>query len=182
LPQLPQQHDPSADLPGRRATDAALADEGPRASEALASRTCFQHTYEALQRGLEDVRFLVEHRAFFSAAKRFGELRSALEQHFKDEDTALLPSFARTGADASLVERLLSRRVNVLIRLEGVARTVSAGNAAAGLGHLCELDAALDAYRGDEEQVVHPALSELLKTDADWDRLCAHCRLAASRE
>jgi hypothetical protein len=181
MPQLPHQYDPSAERSGRRATD-ALADQRSDASGAAGSHTCFQHVYEVLQHELEDVRFLVEHRAFFSAAKRFGELRTTLEQHFKNEDAALLPSFARTGADGGPVTSLLARRANVLVRVEAAGRTISAGSGPASLGHLIELDEMLNEYRGDEEQIVHPALSELIKTDADWERLCVRCRLSASRD
>ncbi len=134
--------------------------------------TCFLRQYDTLNRILGEVEMMAEHRTFAAAAERFEAFRRALERHFSDEQDVLLPHFMKhASAPGEAVERILDARAQILRDLGEVGAALASSDYARFCVAMTALDRSLDAHRLDEEQVVHPALDAILKTDADWDRL-----------
>lgn len=140
--------------------------------------TCFLRRYEALRHILRDVEVLGALRSL-STAKRFGEFRMLLEQHFRDEEEVLLPRFSQLAPEPrAVLDALHAHRLRVLKSVDDVASTIAGSEHAAFCAAMNGLDEALEAHRVDEEHVVHPALENVLKNDSDWELLCAQVRFA----
>lgn len=125
----------------------------------------------SIESTLADVRFLVMARSFPAAAKRMGELRLHLEQHLETEHQ-LVPIFLqRTGDPASLVPRLSREHDRIPERCEAVCCAITQWDSARALYELDRLTAALEAHQDTEDELVHPALDDLVPDEIDWDTL-----------
>jgi hemerythrin len=128
--------------------------------------------HRALDHTLADVEYLAQRRSFQSAAKRFGELRRAMERHLHDEEDVLLPAFeSRTGDPDRILPMIRAQHASLLDVLDSIAAALSCDDYNAFCAAILELGDQLRAHEADEERVLHPALDRVLPTDADWKAL-----------
>ena len=125
----------------------------------------------AIEKTLADVRFLVMARCFQSAAKRMGELRRHLEAHL-DTEGRLVPIFInRTGDPGLLALRLRKEHDKIPRRLEAATSAITRWESSKALFELDRLAEALDAHHETEDELLHPALDDLMSDDLDWESL-----------
>jgi hypothetical protein len=157
----------------------ALAVEDQKMNGLRRPRTCFVRQYRRLTDILVDVRFLVERRSFVTASKRFGEFLMMLEQHLKEEALVLLPELERRTHHVEPARTALAHTGGRLTACTGaVAVALSVGDGHAFTSRMTELSEALQAHRDDEERLFHPAVGGVLRSEADWQRLCTHALLS----
>ena len=124
-----------------------------------------------IEKLLADVRFLVTARSFQSAAKKMGELRRHLEAHLETEGR-LVPIFVdRTGDPGLVALRLRREHEKIPRRLEAACNAITQWDSSRALYELDCLAAALSAHRETEDELLHPALDDLVPADLDWESL-----------
>jgi hypothetical protein len=136
-----------------------------------ASKQLLSQEERALEKTLADVRFLVMGRCFQSAAKRMGELRRRLEAHL-DTEGRLMPIFInRTGDPALLALRLRKEHDKIPRRVEAASGAITQWDSSRALYELDRLSEALEAHHETEDELLHPALDDLVPDDLDWESL-----------
>lgn len=122
---------------------------------------------------MADVEFLVDRRSFLQAAKRFGELRAALESHLHAEERVLLPLFEngdprRKGA----AKTLRDEHRKMLAMLDHLGAAISRNDFALFAKAVREFDVLAIEHQDSEQRVLHPWLEKVVHTEADYRRLC----------
>ena len=126
-----------------------------------------------LDQNLADVEFLSLRQSYFQAAIRFGELRHRLEEHIQTEEQFLLPLLVQhTGDPDGIAARIREDHRRLSDRVDAVAVAISQWDRAAFVEQVANLRAALKVHHEDEEARLHPLLSDVVRTAADWRLLC----------
>lgn len=125
----------------------------------------------SIDKTLADVRFLVMAKCFQSAAKRMGELRHHLEHHL-DTEGRLVPIYInRTGDPGALALRLRKEHEKVPSRLDAVCSAITQWDSSKALYELDRLATVLEAHHETEDELLHPALDDLVTDELDWEAL-----------
>ena len=122
------------------------------------------------EKTFDDVRWLVKHQCFKSAAKRVGELRIELEQRLDTEGRIVPIYISRTGDSASLALRLQQNHSEVRRLLDEVAGAIGHWEIAEALGAIDRIAELLSVHQALQDGF-HPALDDLVPRDGDWEAL-----------
>jgi hypothetical protein len=102
-----------------------------------------------------------------------------LERHLREETSVLLPELERRSQDSRAASAALAHTgARLTAGTSAVAAALSEADERACATRMTELDEALQAHRDDEERLFHPTVGGVLRTEADWQRLCTHALLS----
>lgn len=107
-----------------------------------------------LEKILDDAAYLVEHRSFATAGKRFGELRIRLERHMAVEREVLFPLLGTATPESSDIGKVKSEHAVIRTWMEKTGSAISGWDAGGFKRAQHHLAAALKAYTADEDKLL----------------------------